>query len=180
MARVSLDSYEAAVKQGHNAAKKVFRIVATHHPIHHPSGAQPQLTMGLTRAHDVAASVNGVPTGVPSHLVLSGHTHGCFPSHSRLPPAAAHCHHPPLGTEQVQLVVGTLCQLEQNSPRGLWPFQAQLLRIYANRSTRDRVLVERYLVVRASGSGVARGSGVGGFFVTPCGPNDYEEIEFAI
>jgi 3',5'-cyclic AMP phosphodiesterase CpdA len=95
-----------------------IRVVLTHHPVHFDR--TPFFGMRILNDMDVAVQLTtrvgatGGATGAPlATLVLSGHTHTTFPPMPGLPqqlpqtPAQAHV---PLGTGQLQLVVGTLSQ----------------------------------------------------------------------
>src|SRR3977135_1479711 len=86
------------VTQRSKVPGRAFRILLSHHPIHYPPPA-PGWTMSLRRAKGVARELinEGSSAGPLAHLVLSGHTHGLYPGHGKLPPNAGTPHHPPLG-----------------------------------------------------------------------------------
>lgn len=100
------------------AQPEEIRVVLTHHPVHFHG--QPLFGMRLLNAAHVGmelssrVSLAGGARGNPlATLVLSGHTHATFPPALGLPAQLPHAFadaHAPLGTDQLQLVAGTLSQ----------------------------------------------------------------------
>jgi hypothetical protein len=116
------------------------------------------------------------------HLVLSGHTHSLYPAHAALPLEPCLCAHAPLQSNQVQLVVGSLMQLDRYNKRNGWPHQCQILRFYFSDSRPSILAVERLLAARQSGLEY-KGTGIGPYKIVPVSAYRRrlaEEITFAV
>ncbi len=127
-----------------------LRILATHHPVHFPA-KRPAYTKVIANESDVGRRLDVAPPFV--HLVLSGHTHVLFPEHGKLPHSPRTCSHSPLGTDQCQLVVGTLMQVDRFQKRGDHPHQCQVLRFYQDPAKPDLVVLQRLLAARNPDAG---------------------------
>lgn len=111
------------------------------------------------------------------HIVLSGHTHAIFPEHGQLPHSPRTCAHDPLGTDQCQIVIGTLMQVDRFQKRGEHPHQCQVLRFHQDPGTPNLVVVQRLLAARNPYSNQAR---IEYDFVSVPGEGDKEEEELVI
>jgi hypothetical protein len=140
-------------------AKKAFRILLSHHPIHYPN--PPTAVMTMIDAVGVAQALVVPGTGPLAHLVLSGHTHRLHPGLKSLPANAGFQHHPPLGQHQLQLIVGSLSKAVRFSgpPSSSGydaagePHQCQVLRFFALPGVANSLLVKRAVIGRNNGTG---------------------------
>jgi Calcineurin-like phosphoesterase len=179
-----LSALQSLVDQNFDAKRHDFRILAVHHPVHYPP-PRPHNQMAMRNDKNVAAVLDTPsPAGAYplAHLVLSGHTHYLYPPHGELPRQASLCIHPPLGSDQCQLVVGSLMQLDRYNKRLGWPHQCQILRLYCSKSTPSVISVERLLVARQAGRNY-RGTGIGPYKFVPLAQESQqiaEEISFAV
>ncbi len=179
-----LEALQGLVDQNYDPKRHDLRILAVHHPIHYPPPRPPHL-MAMRNDDKVAKALDTPSTkgAYPLvHLVLSGHTHFLYPAHAALPPQPHLCMHGPLQSNQVQLVVGTLMQLDRYDKRHGWPHQCQILRFYCSNSKPSILAVERLLAARQSGFGY-RGVGIGPYKIVPINANSRqiaEEISFAV
>jgi hypothetical protein len=181
--RSQLDVLKSIVDQTSSPQSHDFRVLAVHHPVHYPP-PRPLTQMVMRNDKSVAAQLDTpTPGGIHpvAHLVLSGHTHYLFPSHGALPPETTLCNHHDLGSEQCQLVVGSLMQLDKLNQRLGWPHQCQVLRLYYSRSRPSVIYAERLLAARQSGQQY-RGAGFGPYKFVPVGPQPgvAEGISFAL
>lgn len=161
--RDQLPALAAAVQQRAHSlgSKKAFRILLTHHPIHHPApvagGTFPSWTMSLRDASGVARQLLLPGLGPAGHLVLSGHTHELFPGVGSLPANAGYASHSPLGNHQLQLIAGSLSKAVRGSTAAYdirtEPHQCQVLRFYEVPGQPDTVLLRRAVVGRNNGTG---------------------------
>jgi hypothetical protein len=143
-----LDDLDALVQAGATApgpSGPHLRILATHHPVHFPP-ARPRYEMVIANERAVGKRLEAATR--PVHLVLSGHTHALFPEHGVLPRSPRDVAHDPLGTDQCQLVIGTLMQVDRFGKRGDHPHQAEILRFYQDPTEPGAVVVERCLAAR--------------------------------
>lgn len=141
---------------------RAFRILLSHHPIHYPLPA-PRWSMSLRDAKGVARQLinQGSSTRPLAHLVLSGHTHVLYPGHGGLPPNAGTPHHPPLGLQQLQLIVGSLSKAIRGVPAAsssvhfvdAEPHQSQVLRFYEVPGFADSIELRRAVIGRNNGTG---------------------------
>jgi 3',5'-cyclic AMP phosphodiesterase CpdA len=142
---------------------RAFRILLSHHPIHYPPPA-PRWWMSLRRAKSVARQLlnnQRSSTGPLAHLVLSGHTHVLYPGHGKLPPNAGTSHHPPLGLQQLQLIVGSLSKAIRGLPTpsssvhdvDSEPHQCQVLRFFEVPGYPDSIELRRAVLGRNNGTG---------------------------
>jgi 3',5'-cyclic AMP phosphodiesterase CpdA len=179
-----LKDLQGLVDQNYDPKRSDLRILAVHHPIHYPP---PRPGMGMVMRNDkqVAAMLDTKsPAGAYPlvHLVLSGHTHSLYPVQGALPAEPYLCIHTPLQNNQVQLVVGTLMQLDRYGTRDGWPHQSQILRFYYSTSDSAILSVERLLAARQSGLRY-RGAGIGPYKIVPVSRSTdetAEEISFAL
>jgi 3',5'-cyclic AMP phosphodiesterase CpdA len=183
ISQTQLRDLQGVVDQDYDPERFDLRILAVHHPIHYPP-PRPAMAMVMRNDNQVAATLDTKsPAGAYPlmHLVLSGHTHSLYPDQGALPTQASLCVHNPLQS-QVQLVVGTLMQLDRYETRAGWPHQCQILRFYYSPSDSALVSLERLLAARQSGSRY-RGAGIGPYKIVPVPPLSHEtaeEITFAL
>lgn len=179
-----LDALRNLVDEHFVPGRRDFRILAIHHPVHYPP-PRPNHQMSLRNDKKVAEVLDTTsPAGAYPlvHLVLSGHTHYLYPSHGGLPPQPDRCIHPPLGSSQCQLVVGSLMQLDRYDKRLAWPHQCQILRLYYSKTKPSVLSVERLLAARQAGENY-RGTGIGPYKFVPVPPGNgqiAEEITFPV
>ena len=179
-----LDVLKSVVDQTSTPEGRDFRILAVHHPVHYPP-PRPSTQMVMRNDKSVGGELDTkTPGGVYPvvHLVLSGHTHSLYPTHGTLPPQPTLCDHQHLGTQQCQMIVGSLMQLDRFNLRLGWPHQCQLLRLYYSKSRRNALFAERLLIARQTGQ-TYRGAGFGPYkFVAldESGTRIAEEITFAL
>jgi predicted MPP superfamily phosphohydrolase len=141
-------------------AGRAFRILLSHHPVHYPP-PPPKGVMTLQGAATVGKQLinsTGGATGPLAHLVLSGHTHNLYPGHGTLPPNAGTTRHPPLGLQQLQLVVGSLSKAIRYAAGGSYvvdaePHQFQVLRFFDLPGYPDSLVMKRTVIGRNNGSG---------------------------
>jgi 3',5'-cyclic AMP phosphodiesterase CpdA len=182
--RSQLDAFQKLVDKHFLPARHDFRILAIHHPVHYPP-PRPSHQMVLRNDQKVAEALDTTsPAGTYPlvHLVLSGHTHSLYPLHGKLPAQPDRCIHPPLGSTQCQLVVGSLMQLDRYDKRLAWPHQCQILRLYSSKTKPSVLSVERLLAARQAGENY-RGTGIGPYKFVPVPPSHgqfTEEITFPV
>lgn len=134
--------------------RRTLRILAVHHPIHYPPPLKRHQQMYMRNAKAVANQLNEFrprDCGPLAHIVLSGHTHQLYPLHGELGRTVRDCDHPPLGSDQCQLVVGSLMQSTggiADKPLLEDYNQAQIIRIYKFENSIEFLVVERLLVVQ--------------------------------
>jgi len=179
-----LDALRKLVDQHFAPERHDLRILAVHHPVHYPP-PRPDLHMVMSNDEKVAGVLETKsPAGAYPlvHLVLSGHTHSLYPLQGKLPLEPSLCTHPPLGSDQCQLIVGSLMQLDRYNKRLGWPHQCQILRLYCSKSKPFALAVERLLVARQGGEDY-RGTGIGPYKFVPFSLNGTrvaEEITFPV
>jgi hypothetical protein len=103
--------------------RRTLRIVGFHHPVTYPWSEDEVRFLGVNclmrmLSDDSTAERLSNDRGVPdigplAHLILSGHTHGAWPT--RLPDSVCDVRQDPLGSHQLQLVAGAL--LLKHAPR---------------------------------------------------------------
>jgi hypothetical protein len=149
-----------------NAGVPVLRFLLCHHPIHYPPPV-PRFSMHLANATMVGQRLSSAPF----HIVLSGHTHCTYPQPGKMPPSPGA--HSPLGSAQLQLVTGTLMQLDRTLKMAN-PHQCQLLRLWLDSGTQGQgIVLTRHLVTRPQGAG---GAGMGGYQMA----TKSEDVRFTI
>jgi 3',5'-cyclic AMP phosphodiesterase CpdA len=172
-----MDRLGALIDNASPHGKHNLRILIVHHPVHFPPPC-PNHEMRMINSHWIGRTLNSATLGGAypmTHLVLSGHTHEAFPDMGSLPATARACIHPQLGTDQCQLVVGSLMQVDTFGSRGLWPHQCQILRFYYSPSDERVLYVNRLFAGRTGGTGPYM------FVPDPSGPAPLEEeIKFEI
>lgn len=172
-----MDRLGALIDGASPHGKHNLRILIVHHPVHFPPPC-PNHKMRMINSDWIGKTLNSATLGGAypmTHLVLSGHTHKAFPNMGSLPATVQGCLHPQLGSDQCQLVVGSLTQKDTFGSRGLWPNQCQILRFYYSPSDPGIVYVNRLFAGRSGGTGPYM------FVPEPKGPNPLEEeIKFGI
>lgn len=164
--------------------RRDFRILVVHHPVHYPP-PRPRFQMSMKNDSHVAKilDTSGRNRAYPLvHLVLSGHTHYCYPPHGQLPSEPSLCNHPDLGDAQCQLVVGSLMQLDRQGKRLGWPHQCEVLRFYYSDQEPTVVSVDRLLAARQTDVN-RRGTGIGPYKFVPLSKDSSkfaEEITFSV
>ncbi len=157
---------ELARSVAHRAASmsgQSFRILLSHHPIHYPP-PKPFGLMSLRDEKGVAKRLLSAPkvSGALVHLVLSGHTHGLYPTFGGLPPNTGTPHHPPLGLHQMQLVTGSLSKaIRQSVMAGAGvsngvddePHQFQVVRFFELPGYPNSLVMKRAIIGRNNGTG---------------------------
>lgn len=125
-------------------ARPILRLVATHHPVHFPS-RRPWDT--VVRKGKVARELERQGNAAEIvQVILSGHTHETFPALGQLPRQAPACKHGALGSNQLQLVIGTLSQDDPEQKRDP-ANEAQVLRTWWD-ERRGVFVLERILLRR--------------------------------
>jgi Calcineurin-like phosphoesterase len=184
ISEAQLEFLRGLVDENYDPKRHDLRILAVHHPIHYPPPRPPHLM--AMRNDDKVAKALDTPSQKGAyplvHLVLSGHTHSLYPAQAALPPEPYLCTHAPLQSNQVQLIVGSLMQLDRYNKRKGWPHQCQILRFYSSNSKPSILAVERLLAARQSGFEY-KGTGIGPYKIVPVSPYGREfaeEISFAV
>lgn len=167
-----LMALDAEIQRHAVRSGKVLRILLTHHPVHYPA---PRPLYQMVIADDAAVGASLAAPAQRVHVVLSGHTHALYPPHGALPASAQAAQHDPLGAEQVQLVSGTLMQLDRLNKRGDHPHQCEVLRVYFDEASGTAV-IERRLAARNP----IQGRFDFDFVPLPGHPTGVEEIAFAL
>jgi len=139
---------------------RAFRILLSHHPVHYPPPPPSGLMTlrGAPAAGKQLINSTGGAVGPLAHLVLSGHTHTLYPGHGTLPPNAGTTRHPPLGLQQLQLVVGSLSKAIRYAAGGSYvvdaePHQFQVLRFFDLPGYPDSLVMKRTVIGRNNGTG---------------------------
>ena len=179
-----LEALKNLVDANYSADRRDFRILVVHHPVHYPP-PRPRFQMAMRNDSHVA-KVLDTPSRKRAyplvHLVLSGHTHYCYPPHGEMPSEPSLCNHADLGHAQCQFVVGSLMQLDRHGKRLGWPHQCEVLRFYYSDQDPTVVSIDRLLGARQS-DGKRRGTGIGPYKFVPL-PRDSskfaEEITFYV